>query len=144
MEHCVSVCTEYIFYGTSCVRVYGVAYISLWDILCPYVRSRLYIFMKYRVYGVGYISLWNIVYPGCVKTRCSKNTKAWTVSHQSDTSQNIKVWAVSHPSDTSKKPKAGAVSQHADTSKNTKAWACLLYTSPSPRDMYKSRMPSSA
>ena len=23
-------------------------------------------------------------------------------------------------------------------------WACLLYTSPSPRDMYKSRMPSSA
>ena len=28
--------------------------------------------------------------------------------------------------------------------KNTGAWACLLYTSPSPRDRQKSRMPSSA
>ena len=25
-----------------------------------------------------------------------------------------------------------------------KAWVCLLYTSPSPRDLYRSRMPSSA
>ena len=32
----------------------------------------------------------------------------------------------------------------ADTTADTLFWICLLYTSPSPRDRQKSRMPSSA
>ena len=32
----------------------------------------------------------------------------------------------------------------ADTNGNVVSWACLLYTSPSPRDVCSSRMPSSA
>ena len=31
-----------------------------------------------------------------------------------------------------------------DSSKSFRGWLCLLYTSPSPRDRQKSRMPSSA
>ena len=39
---------------------------------------------------------------------------------------------------------AGAVTADACWSRIRQAWACLLYTSPSPRDRQKSRMPSSA
>ena len=39
---------------------------------------------------------------------------------------------------------SGAVGFKISASELSKAWDCLLYTSPSPRDRTRSRMPSSA
>ena len=41
-------------------------------------------------------------------------------------------------------PQLRAVTRGELRIENGRAWACLLYTSPSPRDRQKSRMPSSA
>ena len=52
-----------------------------------------------------------------------------------------------HHSDTTKFPGNSYLSQHhliAKLVKETDSKTCLLYTSPSPRDVEESRMPSSA
>ena len=41
-------------------------------------------------------------------------------------------------------PKITFINQFYDNEKFIDAWVCLLYTSPSPRDLMRSRMPSSA
>ena len=45
---------------------------------------------------------------------------------------------------TSRNTRLEAFFQAASDGRGTRVWICLLYTSPSPRDRQKSRMPSSA
>ena len=42
------------------------------------------------------------------------------------------------------KKKTPYITKKSDSSSSGQSWICLLYTSPSPRDRQKSRMPSSA
>ena len=56
-----------------------------------------------------------------------------------------KGWQVGHPVDTTPRVDTPSfIPNHKPVLENARALICLLYTSPSPRDRQKSRMPSSA
>ena len=69
-------------------------------------------------------------------------TESATVA-ASEPIEEIKVWPAGLPPGATTFPKA-KVEQLEEKNINARCLFCLLYTSPSPRDRQKSRMPSSA
>ena len=64
----------------------------------------------------------------------------FVITHSSDTRYSEKPEIVSHD----KERHPALALRYLDTVLTTLAYICLLYTSPSPRDRQKTRMPSSA
>ena len=114
--------------------------------LCP--RGKAAAKRKFKVYPSAYANMYaGAVCSGKVTPGGKKNKKATggMIGDGKITKKDVLIGrgVLEKPI---KKNKGGQVASSAETSviKGAKAQTCLLYTSPSPRDRQKSRMPSSA
>ena len=91
-------------------------------------------------------ALWFKPYTKIVRNeRLSVMIKPLCGLRNEDMSSPLKYLPIELELELSSDPLINIVDPSADTSNNTSGlWHCLLYTSPSPRDLSTSRMPSSA
>ena len=80
---------------------------------------------------------------GISPTWADSTNSGATTNTQSNTSGSNTAITGGYSAETTTTYQSGS-SSNTTTTNTTNAYSCLLYTSPSPRDMRRSRMPSSA